>query len=551
MTPILKKMTDRFTNGLTRSSVQSCSVWATQYRVMGKPDKGPYTFDKYPWTKEMHDSKAMWNVGMKSAQMGFTEMVLNVCFYAIDILAEDVLYVLPNAKPDAADFSKSRFDAAIELSNHLASLFSDVKNVGHKRAGAANMFIRGSGSKTGLKSISTPKIILDELEEMVQENIPLAFERASGQDEEDRCVWMISTPRIFNDGIHKQFQDTDQKHFMFRCPSCNRTTELTFPECFVAIGEDVNDPRIKESFYQCKDCHVKLEHKDKINFLSLKNGAHWEATIKDRYRSGWQIPQMYSFKITPNDFAESYFKGLKDPTAETEFYNSKLGVPHEVKDARVKFEQIQDCQGEFGMQDQNARGFVTMGVDVGRVLHVVITTWTFYQGTNKDVNANAHSRLLLATTVDTFGELDGLLNRFNVKFCVIDANPERHAAEEFAKRNHKRVAQCFYGNDIMGNTIVQNLEELTIRADRTTWLDTCLSRFRNKTTSLPVDIPKDFKEHINNQVRIYEKNKFGENVARYKSTGDDHYGHAWNYNEIALPLAFSITAPSDIKVRVV
>jgi phage terminase large subunit GpA-like protein len=129
----------RIAEGLKRKNLTTCSRWACECRVMGQPFPGRWTFDHHPWLRGMHDSEAELNVGQKAAQMGFTETVLNIVFYHIDIKAVDCLYVLPAKTPDASDFSAARFDPALESSPHLASLFSDVKNVGHKRAGSANL----------------------------------------------------------------------------------------------------------------------------------------------------------------------------------------------------------------------------------------------------------------------------------------------------------------------------------------------------------------------------------------------------------------------------
>ena len=545
---LVSDMKQRLMAGLNRSSIQSCSRWAEEYRVMGKPIPGPYTFRTHPWAKEMHDSTHETNVGMKAAQMGFTEAVLNICFYSIDILGQDVLYVLPNLKPDATNFSASRFDAALSLSKHLSTLFSDVQNVGHKRAGSANMFIRGSQSESGLKNISTPVIILDELEEMNQNNIALAFERASGQVEGTVRKWLISTPGVYRDGIHKYFLDSTQDHYFFICPGCNKYTELTYPKCLEIVGEDDNDPRVHESFYKCAECGVKLPHETKTEWL--KN-ARWQPSFSNRNARGFHIPQLYSFTVTPGNFAIAHFKALKDPAHEQQLWNSKMGLPHEVKGARVTDEELADSVGEFSMVHSGRAPTITMGVDVGKFLHFVVSSWNISNDPNADLNTHSASRVLLSGTVEHFEQLDNIMHAFQVKQCVIDANPERRKAEEFAKRFRGHVVVCFYGNNIKGKTINYNEPAESITVDRTYWLDTSLSRFRRKGTRLPVDLPKEWKDHLKNQVRVYEKDKNNHDIARYKSTGDDHYGHAWNYNEIALAMAFGAGVVQTIEGAVV
>jgi Bacteriophage tail assembly protein len=159
---------DRLSAGLRRTTITKCSQWAEQYRIMGQPIAGPFRFKHHPWCREMHDCDTETVAGMKAAQMGYTEVALNKAFYTIDMLGRSVLYVLPAATPDASDFSTSRFDPALEMSDHINNLFSDVKNIGHKRAGNANLFVRGSRSRSQLKSLPVALAIADELDEMVQ-----------------------------------------------------------------------------------------------------------------------------------------------------------------------------------------------------------------------------------------------------------------------------------------------------------------------------------------------------------------------------------------------
>jgi len=185
---------DTVAAGLKRKSITTPSKWAREYRVMGPPEPGKWRPDVAPWTLAMHDSEAPINIGQKSAQMGFTETALNITFYRIDIKNESCLYILPTKTPDATEFSAARFDAALELSPHLTNLFSNVKNVGHKRAGAANLYVGGSNSRSFLKSKPVVFIVFDELDEIKQENIPLAEERTAFQ--ETPQMWKISTPTI-------------------------------------------------------------------------------------------------------------------------------------------------------------------------------------------------------------------------------------------------------------------------------------------------------------------------------------------------------------------
>jgi hypothetical protein len=83
--------------------------------------------------------------------------------------------------------------------------------------------------------------------------------------------------------------------------------------------------------------------------------------------------------------------------------------------------------------------------------------------------------------------------------------------------------------------------------DRTNWLTASLGRYRTKRVSLPRDVPRDFREMMKSLVRTYEKDEFGNQVATYVEVGPDHFAHSFNYAEIALPLAASITTGEDVE----
>lgn len=512
---------------------------------MGHPYPGLWTFDHHPWLKDMHDSKSFTNVGQKSAQMGYTEWALNVSFHFIDIKRMDVLYVLPNTRPDAADFSSGRFDKALELSSHLRDLFSDVQNVGHKRAGATNLYIRGSNSRAGLKSIPVSLIVLDELDEMTQEHIPLALERLSGQIE--RYDLRLSTPTIPDFGINFYFNDTTKESFHFPCPSCSKWITLRHPDNLVICGDDAADPRIIQTHLICDLCKAVLPHENKIDYL---NKGKWIAEYPERKDRGFHINQLFSMHLHPSEVAKGYFRGLKDPSAEQEFFNSKLGLPHIVAGARVTDEMINACIGNHRRLDFNRQGVVTMGIDVGRKLHVEVDQWDIGQQSGYDINSYARCRVLNHFELDEFEELDRLMFDMGVLFAVVDSQPERRKALEFANRFPGRVKLCRYPVGVNGRSItISTDEEHFINVDRTSWLDLSLGRFKNGTITLPMDTGYDYKEHVKAQVRIPKKDQHGNPIARYETPGNrhDHYGHARNYAEIALPFALGLGVSSDIR----
>lgn len=525
--------------GLSRKSVQSCSHWSRNYRIMGQPYPGNWSSKYHPWTKGMCDSDAQIQVGQKSAQAGYTEVALNRIFYNMDINHHSVLYVLPT-EGDASDFSASRFNPALELSPHLRSMFSDASNVGHKRAGSKNLFVRGSNSRSKLKSLPVNGLVFDELEEMNQDNIPLAEERTSGQV--DWWRFYLSTPSIAGYGINILYEDSDQEHFFFQCPSCSRYIELGHDN-LVCTAEHVRDPRITDSHYICTECKNVLPHQDKHLYIG-KTGI-WRPTVANRVVVGWHVNQYYSPTITPQMMATAYLKSLVDPAAEQEYYNSKLGLPHSVKGSRVTDYDLEQCYKSFTMKDKaDNQRLTTMGVDVGTELHITIYEWEL--GAYGDININSKPRPIAYLKRRHFEELDQLMVDFQINFCVIDANPEKRKAQEFADRFYGFVRICYYGNSVSGRTINKSSSEMACTVDRTSWLDLTLNRIIRHQMHLPGDMPEEAKKHIKALTRIYRKDNDGNPVGKWINSEPDHFAHSSNYAEIALQFAHEAFENEDI-----
>jgi len=549
MSTLLDELKRTIADGLVGGSLTSCSRWASKRRIMGEPFPGPYSWVHHPWVRDMHDSKASFNYAMKSAQMGVTEVAINRAFYVLDQLKRDVLYVLPTSL-NASDFSKGRFSVALKLSKYLNDLFTDTNTVNLKQAGTTNLYIRGSRGDSNLKSIPVSELILDELDEMDQKQIWLALERLSGQTR--KCVWGVSTPTIPNKRIHGLYLTGTQEHFTFKCPRCSRWTELVWPDCIELIGESVHDVRCQESYLKCKECKGRLEHKEKIDWLS--EGV-WKAFAENPnfdIRS-FYINQLYSFTVSPGEIVVAHFRGLGDEAACQEFNNSKLGLPYIGEGAQVTDGQIEDAIGRHTMNDDRPRTsgrLITMGVDQGKWNYYTVCEWFVDQLAN-DINVAAHCKVLAHGKFleDDWNTLRELMSEWQVLACVIDADPQINEARRFAKEFPGYVYLCRYRRGKVGKEIAISEEDTDAplaTVDRTNWLTASLGRFRTKRIKLPADVSLEYREHMKALVRTYVRDEDNNPVATFVETAADHFAHSLNYAEIGLPLAASITTGEDV-----
>lgn len=533
--------------GLKRRSSVSCSRWAENYIILPKPLPGPLRFDRHPWSRTWFDLKDNW-AGMKAAQVAMTMAALARSLFTIDILKNDVLYLLPKKSPDAVDFSKTKFDAILDLSPHIDSMFSNTRNVGLKQAGSVSFILRGMRSKSGLKTISVGMKVYDEYDEMPLRNVALAEERSSGYEEADKQEIKISTPTIPNFGIAAEIEKTTKELYTFKCPNCNKHTHLIYPECLVITSDSVKDEvALKNSHLICMECKSKLNHESKVEWLGRK--AFWRPTTQSDYR-GFLLSQLYSTLLPPWQIARTAILAQTDPAYEQELWNSKLGLPYIVPGAKITDEMLIACIGSHRMLPR--AGLVTMGVDVGhKLLYCNIDRWMLPESYGSDLNAHAIPQSLLATTVSSFEDLPALLQQYQVAHTVVDVDPAFRDALLFANNFLGRVNLCRFVRTVAPKNIVPGSREADVVSyvNRTYWLDVSQSRYRRglRGIILPNDLPDDYSTHIKNLVRYEKKDDDGNLIAKYLSQGPDHYAFARVYSEIALPLAVSATEGRDIK----
>ena len=576
---LLQGLTAKLEKKLTRGTIGNAAEWAGKYRwipvtdtehpnykkwinAINEEEKRKihvpknnvlFNFKHHPWAYEMHTCNDEQIVGQKSAQMGYTEVCMNRAFYANDILGETVLYVLPT-KSNASDFSNGRFDPALEASPHLQGLYSDVKNVGLKRAGAASLYIRGSGSRSELKSIPASKMFFDEVDEMDTTQIVLAFERMMGQDFVQS--FLISTPSYDNVGINYFFKDSSQDHFFFRCPHCGKFITMVFDiedeskSSLVITGDDPSSKEVLKSFYKCYECQGVLKHEEKPNYINLDN-CQWVPKYSDRHIRGFHVNQFNSHAraAKPSNMAITFLRSRTSPEEEQEFYNNKLGITHAVEGARITDKMIANCMGGHVMLESASpkNRIVTMGIDPGHSTHYYEICEYIIDNNSpiKDINLLTKARLIKCGIAYSFDEFPKLYQQYKVNYAVIDAQPQKELSLRFCQKV-QNAKYCYYTDGLRTRKDMRFAEndpdDYMLTVDRTLWLDISLGRFKSGRILLPKDCPTLYKDHIKTNIRAYHKDKNGNPVGKYvKGEKErDDYAHARNYCEIALPFAVSL-----------
>jgi len=421
-----------------------------------------------------------------------------------DQYRENSLYVFPTAGT-VSDLVQERLDEPINNSKYLTKVSGRAKRimrkqadkVGLKRMSGGFIYFRGANRPTQITSVSADIVFVDELDRMLIESIPYLRKRM--MHSKRKWIRWGSTPTIPNFGIDVKYNESDQHILQLKCPHCNEWQELDFWD-----NIDIEKKQIL-----CKKCKKEI--------IPYKCQLEWVAKYPDRNKRGYFISQLYSPLLDINELIE---ESERDAEWEVmQFMNQSLGLTYEPKGGKITEQDIDACKRDYNIPQLSDYSF--MGVDVGKVFHIVIID---------------KEKLIYTGECRTVDELVGLAEQYKSKCAVIDGNPEGRAAEEFCKRAQGDNYMCWYVNT-SGFSKGQwfSTEELKVTTGRTMSLDKSTNEIKKQNIKVPknIDIYVDFKTQMKNLTRVQNENKNGDIVAQYLKTGPDHYRHAYNYANLA------------------
>lgn len=437
---------------------------------------------------------------MKGAQLGFSEAIIHktLCKLLNNL---PVLYTLPTAS-DCLDFSNAKVKKAIDDSKNLRRIF-DIDNVFHKTILGTNtsLYFRGMRERSKLKTISVAYLAFDERDEMDDALVELARERLSGFSEKNEISF--STPTILDYGIDLEMKKRDKYFSFIPCLKCGELQRLTL--------EDNID--VQRELLKCYKCGKSWTHKEKCYANSLEKTM---CTEKGNGKPGYHVSQLYSPTVTTKELCTKIKDAEGNETKKQELYNSKFGLPYEAKGSRLAQSAVDACLGTWPAQE-----FRLFGIDVAQTsMHYALTGFETEYGLVVD-NILRVPWNNLPTYLKDIGCIGG----------VMDANPERAKAREFIE-NFRNGRLALYPE--IEKAWVDNEEDQMIKIHRTEAIDRVLALFRQNRILICKNLPlfETFKKHVCSVVRVYKELR-GKMVARYVSTGPDHFLQALVYLEMS------------------
>lgn len=513
-----------------QAQVLNLHDWTLRYRQNLKPAL-PLDFGRHAFLVDLYKSDAQRLVVYKASQMGASEYAVSYALHAADQRRATVLYLFPNDGA-VSDFSMARIGPAIEASEYLASKVVEARGGGAsqgearkrgadrvtlKRVGDRFIYLRGAtvspeGMAPQLKSVDADVLVLDEVDEMDPRAPSIAVKRL-GHSVLAEERW-ISTPTYPGRGIHAKWLESDQREWHVRCGRCGEWQQLRM-EQVVTEWDQLGRPRTwhgqgdGRAWAACRKCGAEVDR--------LGQGQ-WVALYPGRDVVGYHLTKLFSPLVQLVDLVKAL--DTTDETKRREAFNQDLGEPYTPRGGQLTDDVLDDCRRDY------APGIVpgvrpVAGVDVGRVLHVVIRA--------QSADKPTESRQLFAGET-TWADLPELLKRHRVRMTVMDALPETTKAREFQALMPKgSVWLAYYVNQAAGTKrhepAAWDEQEGVVNLDRTRTLDAMFGRFYEKTATLPANGReiRDYYSHMKASVRVIEERPGGQQVARYVEAGPDHY----------------------------
>tara|TARA_B100001093_G_C26859419_1_gene1029173 strand:+ start:577 stop:2397 length:1821 start_codon:yes stop_codon:yes gene_type:complete len=324
------------------------SDWADRYRKLSaesSAEAGQWRTSRAEYQRDIMDAFNDPDINrivfMKSAQVGATEILLNVIAYYIDQDPAPMLIMQPTLQMAQA-FSKDRLATMIRDSEKIRGCVKDPRSrdsgntVLHKSFPSGHLTIVGSNSASGLASRPVRLLLADECDRYElsagAEGDPISLATKRTTTFWNRKIYMCSTPTVKGlSRIETAFEESDKRYYEVPCPECNEYQVLKWSN---VVWEE-NKP--ETAAYACNECGAVIDESKKQ--WMLKHGK-WVATDTSKDTAGFHISELYSVWSTWANMATNFLEAKKQPEMLKTWINTSLGETWEEQGEGVEYETL-------------------------------------------------------------------------------------------------------------------------------------------------------------------------------------------------------------------
>lgn len=347
------------------------SQWADRYRVLSSEssaEAGKWNTARAEYQREIMDciikSDIEDVVVMSSAQVGKTEILLNVIAYFIDYDPSPMILIQPTDLLAQA-FSKDRLSPMIRDTPKLKNKIADAKSrdgentILHKKFVGGHITMIGANTPTNLASRPIRIVLCDEVDRYPAsagkegDVVKLAEKRTNNFW--NRKKIKVSTPTIKGQSaIEKEYQSSSQGEWCVYCPSCDMIQRYDFKRL-----------RFDDAKMKCICCN---EYFSKTEWESKK--GIWIHQYPENKKRGFHLNEMASswrsWEEIIKDFknANDDFKNTGSYEALKVFVNTALGESWELRGKSADDDSLIIRREPYSADLPEGVLLLTAGVDV-------------------------------------------------------------------------------------------------------------------------------------------------------------------------------------------
>ena len=315
-------------------------------------------------------------VVMSAAQVGKTEVLLNVIGYHIDQDPAPMLIVQPTLSMAQA-FSKDRLAPMVRDTGALKGKIKhprarDSGNTTlHKVFPGGHVTIAGANSAAGLASRPVRIVLCDEVDRYPSsagtEGDPVRLAEKRASTFWNSKIVTVSTPTVKNASrIEAEYLSSDQREYWVACAHCSEPQVMRW----ASVQWQSDQP--ETAVYVCEHCGVAWSDADRLR--AIKRGE-WRAGAEFKGVAGFRLSGLSSPWLPITEAARDFLEAKKLPETLRVWVNTYLGETWEESGEGVDDIGVADRREDYeGCPDGVV--LITAGVDVqDDRLEVEIVGW--------------------------------------------------------------------------------------------------------------------------------------------------------------------------------
>lgn len=363
---------------------ETVSEWADRNRVLASEssaEPGQWRTDRAPYQREIMDSftqAGIWQIViMASAQVGKSEIELNMMGCAIDNDPGPMLYIQPTDKV-AEDYSKRRVAPMIAACPTLRDKVFKARSrdaantITMKTFPGGSLAIIGANSPADLSSKPVRYIFMDETDRFPAsagtEGDPQELaERRTETFRHNRKIVKTSTPTVKGRSkIEQDYLNGTQEEWHTECPYCHKYSfirfgDIKFEKEKYTNGAGDEDYHVTKVVWKCPTCERDIpEH------VCKRQPAKWVSMNPEALSNGIRSFRLNAFMSPWSDWKDICLKFLranKDAEKLKVFYNTILGEVWEVYTNSGLDEKLYKRREHYEAEVPRDVLLLTMGID--------------------------------------------------------------------------------------------------------------------------------------------------------------------------------------------